>query len=137
MTDKTPLPGNTPGLPETDKDMTPAGVRARIAAFCAAFDVAPCKVRSRKDQVFLTDELHDWITTTGASFDWILLGNPMVMAAKYRKDMLFDRDMKKSLKNLDPEESKMFADSLAAWTAAVYARRERIEAERAAASEAA
>lgn len=137
MTDKTPSPGNAPGWSYDDKDTTPESVRKRVAAFCNRFDVTAPKIKTRKGEVVITDDLMKWFGDTGASIDWIFLGYPMPMAAKYRKDWLQLRDVTDAMSRLDPEESKMFVEAIEAWKAAIEARRERIEAGRAAAGEAA
>ena len=129
MTTTTPTSGNAPGWPYDDKDATPESVRKRIASFCNRFEVAAPKIKTRKGEVYLTDELMKWVGDTGASIDWIFLGDPMPMAAAYRKEQLSLSDVLGVMRKLDPEESAMFLEAIEGWKAACEARRARIEAE--------
>jgi hypothetical protein len=79
------------GLPD---DVTVEGARSRLAQFCARFDVEPPKLRIRAGRVAMTTELLTWFRAEGASLDWILCGDPMGMAATYRKDFLQLREVK-------------------------------------------
>lgn len=122
MTDKNATPANDAALPE--KDMSPAAVRVRIAAFCKQFEVdPPGKLKVRKGGVCMTNELLAWFKFTGASIDWILLGDPMCMAATYRKKWAEDQELIGALSHLDDTECRMFTEALEGWRAAVEARR--------------
>lgn len=65
-------------------DTSPEAVRARIAEFCEWFGVEPVKLKVRKGNLYLTDDLLSWCRTHGASLDWIYAGDPKSMAATFR-----------------------------------------------------
>lgn len=83
-------------------------VKARIAQFCGWFDVEPPKLRIRKGEVYLTDEFIAWFRATGASIDWIVLGDVRPMAATVRKQHLEDEKILAPFRQLDEEEQKRF-----------------------------
>lgn len=70
-----------------DDSLTLAVVKYRITEWCEWFDIAPPKLKTRKGEVYLTDELHAWMMAAGASFDWIFRGDAKAMAAAYRRDL--------------------------------------------------
>lgn len=79
MTDQTPLPG-------TETRMSDAAViRARIVQHCEWFGTPQPKLKIRSGKIYLTDELHDWMRESGASFDWIFCGDAQGMASEFRK----------------------------------------------------
>jgi hypothetical protein len=125
MTDNNATPATDTALPE--KDMSPAGVRGRIAAFCKHFNVdPPGKLKVRKGAVYLTDDLLAWLKFTGASIDWILLGDPLCMAATYRQKWAEDQEVIGALRKLSDDEVALFGEALAGWRAAVEARRAKL-----------
>lgn len=116
-------------LPTSNRDISDVAVRARMAEFCARFDVAPVKLKTRKGAVYLTDELINWFKTSGASMDWILWGDPMAMAGAAREKNLEQNELRDALRRFDEEESKMLVNAMKDFNAAVQARRERMKAD--------
>jgi len=116
-------------LPKTGRDISDEAVRARMAEFCARFDVAPIKLKTRKGAVYLTEDLMTWFKTSGASMDWILWGDAMPMAGAAREKYLEENGIRDALRKFDEEESKMFVSALRRFDAEVRARRERIKEE--------
>lgn len=96
-----------------DRIQAPA-VKARIAEFCDWFNVEPPRLRVRKGSVYLTRELTDWFTSTGASIDWILLGNMKSMAAAARERNLEDEKILGPFRQLDKEEQAIFLEGMIA-----------------------
>jgi hypothetical protein len=134
MTYKTPTSGADIGLPAIERV---EAIRARMAAFCDRFEVESVKLKTRSGQVYMTDTLLEWFQTSGASIDWILLGDPMPLAGAYRAKHLDGKRMRDVLRKFDDEECKLLTEALKGFEAAVQARRERIKAEPVAAGEAA
>ncbi|MFN4160048.1 MAG: hypothetical protein ACK4GO_16830 [Gemmobacter sp.] len=87
-TTTTQQPTTGPGLRIVPKDCSPDAVTARIAQFCAWFGVQPVKLKVRKGKVYLTDDLLGWVIVNGASLDWIIGGDPIVMMAICRDALL-------------------------------------------------
>ncbi|MFN4159571.1 MAG: hypothetical protein ACK4GO_14365 [Gemmobacter sp.] len=73
----------------SEKDRSLEAVRARIALFCERFNVPVPKLKTRHGAVLLTDELHEWLGEHRASYDWILFGDALPMAAEYRDSLAY------------------------------------------------
>lgn len=62
-----------------------AEIRARISQFCEWFELEVPKTRSHRGDILMTDELFKWLTTSGASWDWIVSGDARAMATVARR----------------------------------------------------
>jgi hypothetical protein len=136
MTFHTPTPGNAPGLSASRID-TPDVIKARIAEWCAWFDLEPPHLKIRKGEIYLTDSLAGWLGTSGASYDWILCGDAKCMAVVYREKYAMESRVLNALKGFDDVEVAMLTaalerantngvsitDVLAEWQTAVDAHR--------------
>ncbi|MEO8242960.1 MAG: hypothetical protein ABI832_11630 [bacterium] len=56
-------------------DKSESAVKTCIALFCDTAGVEPVKLATRKGEMRLTDELIGWCRITGASLDWITIGD--------------------------------------------------------------
>ena len=126
MTKHTPISGADTGLPAIERI---EAIRERMAAFCTRFEVEPCKLTVRKGATYLTDSLHQWFITTGASIDWIISGDPAPMAASYRENNLKEREFQELIGKFDKEEHKLFIAAVNGWKAAVEAHRAQLRAD--------
>ncbi|MFN3824100.1 MAG: hypothetical protein ACK4RN_08990 [Pseudorhodobacter sp.] len=108
MTKHNPTPGSDTGISDADL------IRARIAEHCEWFDLTPPKLKVRKGSVYLTDELHDWMQESGASFDWMVCGEVKAMAAAYRISVSDQRRMIEATKGYDKTEREMLIVALRA-----------------------
>ena len=105
MTKHTPISGADTGLPAIERI---DAIRARMAAFCARFEVETCKLTVRKGAVYLNDSLRQWFIATGASIDWIISGDAMPMVAIYRENNLKEREARDLFGKFDDEEQRLF-----------------------------
>lgn len=111
--------------------------RGRVAAWCQWFDLPEPKLRYRNGDL-LTSSI-DWISSVGASIDWIVCGDPKNMAAVYRRNDMNKSEFLPVLKklNLTDAETKALIvamravaedgvdveEALKVWKEAVYDRR--------------
>ena len=58
--------------------------KARIAQWCAWYDLTPPKLMIRKGKICLNAELHNWADNADISLDWLFMGEVKVMANAYR-----------------------------------------------------
>ena len=85
----------------------PMTVAERMEQFCQRFEVEPVKlryIRRATDSVVMNEALLNWHNDTGASIDWIAIGNPVPMMVAYRKDHLSNRKLRNALARLDDAE---------------------------------
>lgn len=88
------------------RDISPEAIRGRMTQFCQRFGVEPVKLKVRMGKVYMTEDLVTWCAIHGVSLDWVLLGDPMCMAAAYRKQEMSVREFASVLEGLDVEEKK-------------------------------
>lgn len=91
----------------TDTLMSADATKDRIRQWCEWFDLPVPKVKTRKDKVYLTDELYAWMNDAGANFDWIFCGDMKGMASSYRKEIKGQRRFMRAVKQLDENESRI------------------------------
>jgi hypothetical protein len=98
-------------------DISPEAVRARMAEFCDWFGEEPIKLKVRAGSVYMTDDLLEWLTDTGASIDWICLGEVRGMASTYRDNYGVAREHREfsmAIRKLDPTEQGIFLECMKA-----------------------
>lgn len=98
--------------------MPPMGtMEERIAAFCEWFGVEPPRVEYDEEEgpaggPLLNDDLWNWFMASGASFDWIICGDPRPMAGAYRRDVAQEHRLLNVLAKFDDEEQRLLAEAL-------------------------
>ncbi len=103
---------NTMTASDREEAMKAEAVRARIAQFCDWFEVQPPKLKTRMGKVYLTDELAAWLDDTGASYDWIFLGDAKGMSAAYRNYHIGTRETLKAVQGFDAVEKQALITAL-------------------------
>lgn len=89
-------------------------IRERIAEWCAWFDLAPPKLRVRKDSVYMNDELWQWLRNSGTSFDWVFCGDARSMAHIFRQRELETMKFNELLSGFDATEQDLMLEALKA-----------------------
>lgn len=85
--------------------------QGRAAAFAVWFDLAPAPLTfdpDEPDQVLWTDALQEWATNAGIDFNWLVIGDPKLMAKAYREQRRVERHLVKTLGRLDEDEARLF-----------------------------
>ncbi|MFA3915948.1 hypothetical protein [Ruegeria hyattellae] len=111
-------------------------IEHRIDAFCDWNDCEPPDLSFDDDgSLLLTDNIVGWCREQGASIDWIVCGDPKGMVRTYRKACEEFRPVKENLKELDPEQMRVFTVSIKAYIAGLAPLEQTIEASKAALAE--
>lgn len=111
MTTNNPASGNVIALSKSRIGSADA-IKARIAEWCEWFDLDMPSLRTRKGQILLTDPLADWLKSSGASYDWIFLGDAKGLAIGYRNEHTKAEPIVRLTAALDPVEQNMLLTAL-------------------------
>lgn len=88
------------------KDFDYSTLEGRVAAHCEWFEMEPPKLEydgDGPDEVLITDELMDWISKSGGSYDWLLVGDPRGMALAFEEKYRSVREFEALLYELDKD----------------------------------
>lgn len=96
------------------KKPLPCAAAERVAQFCEWFDLEVPKLRRMNGQLIWNDDFHNWMTESGASFDWIVLGDARSMAATARRVYLQEREVMEICRQLDATERSLLLEAIQA-----------------------
>lgn len=84
---------------------TTSTIRKRIALFAKWFDLEAPEIETNDEgKILLSDDLYNFISTEGASFDWIFLGAVKGMVHSHRQECKSSKKLQKTIGALDDVE---------------------------------
>lgn len=87
----------------------------RLAAACDWFNLALPKVRLRRGEFLLTDELLSWAKANGVSLNWICGGGAQEVAEAFRHTWEHEQFWIDLLKRFEPVEQDMLVTAVLAY----------------------
>ncbi len=81
---------------------------ARCRAWAEWFGLEPAPIKKGRGKhaksVLMNDAFMQWVHASGASLDWIVIGDVRTLAVAFRRSALMEQRMVEAIKPLDPEQ---------------------------------